>query len=119
MIPIYNMYASNTNSTDEFPPPPELVATIREQVLNQARDIVTKDRQADHGRPEDTFVGIADLWQAYLFHRPNADTALTACDVASMMVLLKIARAQQNPTHKDNWVDMAGYAACGAELAGT
>jgi hypothetical protein len=39
---------------------------------------------------------------------------LTA-DVAAMLALLKIARLQQSPNHRDSWVDLAGYAACGAE----
>ena len=38
-------------------------------------------------------------------------------DVANMMVLLKIARAKENPKHMDNWVDMAGYATCAGEIA--
>jgi len=36
-------------------------------------------------------------------------------DVALMMALLKIARLKGNPIHGDSWVDLAGYAACGAE----
>ena len=35
-----------------------------------------------------------------------------------MMALLKIARVKYNPRHADSWVDIAGYAACGAECAG-
>ena len=30
---------------------------------------------------------------------------------------LKTVRAWGNPDHGDNWVDIAGYAACGGELA--
>jgi len=33
------------------------------------------------------------------------------------MALLKIGRLKSNPIHGDSWVDLAGYAACGAELA--
>jgi hypothetical protein len=32
------------------------------------------------------------------------------------MALLKLARVRVNPGHVDNWLDLAGYAACGAEL---
>lgn len=35
-----------------------------------------------------------------------------------MLVDLKVTRAWGNPSHGDNWVDIAGYAACGGELAG-
>jgi hypothetical protein len=33
-----------------------------------------------------------------------------------MMNLLKCARAKNNPSNPDNWIDMAGYASCGGEL---
>lgn len=83
----------------------------RGDVLDTAKQYVTSDRQNDHGKPEDTFEAIAALWSAYLGHR------LESVDVAHMMVLLKVARAKQNPQHADNHVDIAGYAACAAELA--
>jgi hypothetical protein len=35
-----------------------------------------------------------------------------------MMVDLKTVRAWGNPSHHDNWIDVAGYAACGGEIAG-
>jgi hypothetical protein len=34
------------------------------------------------------------------------------------MNLLKVARIKSNPEHPDNWVDGAGYMACGGEIAG-
>lgn len=83
----------------------------RAEMLDAVKTIVTKDRQADHGKPEDSFADICNLWSAYLGHK------LTSADVANMMILLKIARAKSNPGHQDNWVDMAGYAACGCEIA--
>ena len=83
----------------------------RAEVLDTARQYVTVDRQSTHGRPEDTFAAIADLWNAYL------PIDLTPVDVANLMALLKIARARQNPSHMDNYVDGAGYLACAAELA--
>jgi hypothetical protein len=30
---------------------------------------------------------------------------------------LKLARLENQPDHMDSWVDLAGYAACGAEIA--
>lgn len=69
--------------------------------------------QDTHGRPEDSFGDIADLWTAYL----DIGREITPVDVAQMMILLKIGRAKENPKHQDNWVDMAGYAACAGEIA--
>lgn len=84
---------------------------LRVKVLEDALQCVTRDRQATHGRPENNFVNIANLWNAYLH------TELTPYDVAIMMVLLKVARFKGNPTYIDNAVDMAGYAALAVELA--
>lgn len=83
----------------------------REECLNAAKDCVTKDRQNTYGSPEDNFLRIADLWNAYL-----GCEMIEAVDVAVMMVLLKVARIGSGNSHADNWVDLAGYAACGCEL---
>ncbi|NKX40971.1 hypothetical protein HGG71_05740 [Rhodobacteraceae bacterium R_SAG2] len=84
----------------------------RSDILSTAAEYVTKDRAATHGDAEDTFAQIASLWSAYLGEE------IGSTDVAAMMILLKIARAWGNPGHADNWVDIAGYAACGGEIAG-
>lgn len=84
----------------------------RAEVLDTAKAYVTKDRAADHGDLEDNFATIAVLWSAYLGFEVKPH------DVAAMMGLLKIARLRQNPAHADNWIDLAGYAACGGEIAG-
>ena len=41
----------------------------------------------------------------------------TAVDVAMMMGMLKMARIKTGKYTQDNFVDLAGYAACGAEAA--
>jgi len=33
------------------------------------------------------------------------------------MTLLKVARIKSNASNMDNWVDAAGYMACGGEIA--
>lgn len=85
--------------------------TKRAQILDKAKEYVTKDRNATHGEPEDTFGVIAGLWSAYL------GAEVSPADVCNLMVLLKVARAKANPLHDDSFVDIAGYAACGAEVA--
>lgn len=87
--------------------------TTRKTILDAAEKCVCRDRQDTHGRPEDNFGAIADLWTAYL----DVGREITPVDVAQMMILLKIGRAKENPKHTDNWVDMAGYAACAGEIA--
>jgi hypothetical protein len=46
----------------------------------------------------------------------NGRRIFEAHDVAIMMALLKISRLSWEPTKKDSWVDLAGYAACGYEI---
>lgn len=82
----------------------------RKDILEKALEIVQKDRQSTYGTPEDNFTCIANLWGSYL------DKAISPTDVAVLMVLLKIARARHNPKYADNWIDIAGYAACAGEL---
>ncbi len=90
--------------------PPQPLAT-RGNLLDVAKTYITKDRQADHGDAEDNFARIAQYWSVHL------GTPVKAHDVAVMMALLKVARIKQNPHHIDNWVDGAGYFACGGEIA--
>lgn len=84
----------------------------RAEILDTAKSIVGGDREQDYGSPEDNFRCIAELWSAYL------GTGLTAVDVAAMMALLKIARVASGHGKADNWIDLAGYAACGGEIEG-
>jgi hypothetical protein len=85
----------------------------REEVLDLAKQYVTKDRQADHGELEQTFDLIARLWSVY------KGAPFNATEVAMMLALLKAARQRGNPKHEDNYTDLAGYAACAAELNAT
>jgi len=91
-------------------------AWTRTGILNQAEQYVTKDRAATHGDMEDNFSRIAKYWTLHL-GRDGDPNSVTPEDVATMMALLKIARLKANPTNADNWIDTAGYMACGGELA--
>lgn len=81
----------------------------RKDCLMAAIDAVCKDRENTYGSPEDNFKLIADLWSTY------TGAKIGPQDVAVMMILLKTARAK-NSNHDDNFVDIAGYAACAAEI---
>lgn len=82
----------------------------RLDTLKAAADCVCGSREEEYGSPEDNFAVIAALWTAYT----GAD--VTPKDVAMMMALLKIARAKAG-SKPDTYVDLAGYAACGAEIS--
>lgn len=79
------------------------------------------DRGLNYGKPEDNFDRIARLWNVHLINagivRDPSEALLSATDVAMMCALLKIARLEHTPDHMDSWVDLAGYAACGGEIA--
>lgn len=85
----------------------------RKEILEAAIKTVCEERQDSYGKPEDNFAIIAGLWSEYL-----GGVLLKAEDVAIMMILLKIARIQTGKFKPDNYIDIAGYAACAAEVAG-
>jgi len=89
----------------------------RKECLETALEIVMKDRQNDYGTPESNFATIAAYWSNYLQSRGFGDVVVASHDVAAMMALLKIARIASSPAKEDNWVDLAGYAANGIEIA--
>lgn len=82
----------------------------RLDTLKAAAECVCGSREEDYGSPEDNFAVIAGLWTAY------TGTDVTPKDVAMMMALLKIARAKAG-SKPDTYIDLAGYAACGAEIS--
>lgn len=84
------------------------ISKIRADILERTKEVVTKERLTYYGDPENAFAKVADYWTDYV----RGKECLSEIDVCMMMILLKIARAEENPTHLDNFVDMAGYAAC-------
>ena len=91
----------------------------RTEILEAARGCVCGDREEDYGSPEDNFTIIAFFWGTYIHARcvgPDTIVEVLPEDVAAMMALLKIARITSGVGKADNWVDLAGYAACGGEL---
>lgn len=82
----------------------------RDEILTKAAECVSGQRVDDYGKPENNFAVIAEFWSAYTKH------IITAHDVAVMMALLKIARISSGHGKTDNYIDLAGYAACAGEL---
>jgi len=82
----------------------------RTEILDAAKRCVCGDREQDYGSPENNFRVIADFWTAYLGYE------VCSTDVAAMLALLKIARIASGHAKDDNWIDLAGYAACGGEI---
>lgn len=96
----------------------------RKQILQEAEKCVCGDREQSYGKPENSFETIGLLWGVYLWSaypelaKVMGVNRINAKDVAAMMALLKIARIATGHGKMDNWVDLAGYAACGGEIEG-
>lgn len=91
----------------------------RDEILETAEEIVTKDRNVQYGEPENNFGVIAEYWSTYLSqHNGGRAVLLTPMDVALMMVLLKLGRlTTARAVTLDSFVDAAGYVACAGEIA--
>lgn len=99
------------------------VKNVREGILKEAIDAVNGSREEDYGDAEDNFHRIAGLWSTYMASKWVNQSAdfnplrwFSAVDVANMLILLKIARTLTGTGKRDNWVDIAGYAACAAGI---
>lgn len=56
------------------------------------------------------------LWSVYLCAR-GMDQPLGAADVGAMMALFKLGRIATGGDKADNFIDLAGYAACAGEIS--
>lgn len=90
-----------------------VVATsiTKREILEQAADLITGDRQGDYGDTLKNFTDISRLWSVVL------GIDVTPWQAALCMDLLKTARLIKTPTHLDSWLDKAGYTGIGGELA--
>lgn len=80
----------------------------RDTVLSAVTNILTA-RGANYGDAYINHKRIGDLWSVIL-GKPVAPHEVALC-----MAALKIARLVESKHHADSWIDLAGYAAIGAE----
>ena len=90
--------------------------TSRRGILLQATRCVCGDREQDYGSPEHSLSAIGSFWADYIKAKYGTEVPLTGADASAMMVLFKMARVATGHGKADNWVDAAGYAACGGEI---
>ena len=83
----------------------------RASTLEQAAQAVLRDRNKEYGEPEDLYQPVAAKWSATL------GAPVSPAQVILCLIDLKTCRLAHNITHADSWIDVAGYAACGAEVA--
>jgi hypothetical protein len=79
-------------------------------VLKEANAIIYGDREKTYGHPSKNLNTIAVMWNAYLNAKVGGDD-ISPKDVAALMMLVKVARFANDPTHRDNLIDICGYAA--------
>lgn len=77
----------------------------RIDVLNKAIELTGGDRNRDYGDPYENLRHIADIFNAITGH------GLSASDVATLQIAVKLARARTSPLKSDHYVDMAAYMA--------
>jgi len=93
--------------------------TARE-IAQRAAELVSGEREAQHGDKLNNFRNVARLWNAWIeVQQSNREEmpSLSSEDVAAMLVLLKLARTTTGKQNLDDYVDACGYAACMGEVA--
>jgi hypothetical protein len=93
--------------------------STQSDLLREVADVVSGKRNKDYGSPKINLdERTAKMWTAYL--KANEDIfykyGFRGVDVCNMMILVKMARTIENATVKDNWADMAGYAAAAWDI---
>ena len=86
-------------------------------IAETAAVLVAGDRDRVHGTKVKNHENIAEMWNGFLRVRRDPAAPLSAEDVALMMCCLKIARTQHGTFNADDYIDLAGYAACAGEIA--
>jgi len=85
--------------------------------VSEKTDLLTEaiktisQRGDSYGEVAADFSRIAKLWSSLY----NADRDYEPHEVAMHMICVKLSRLVESPGLRDNWLDIAGYAACGWE----
>ncbi len=79
---------------------------VESSILQEADAIINGPRQDAYGHPGLNFQRIALKWSVTL------GIPVTREQVAICMIDLKTSRLINEPTHRDSWLDIAGYAGC-------
>ena len=91
--------------------------STQSELLKEVAEIVGGKRSKDYGPPSlNLDHRTAGLWNAYLQVLYPVYPEIDGVDVCNMMILLKIARIMQDQNVKDNYADIAGYAAAAWEI---
>ena len=90
----------------------------RAALLREAESLTCGDRNNTYGPPTQDFERTAAMWNAMWGHKLREGERFDPHDVASGVIAIKLSRLVWSPGKRDNWTDIAGYAACGWESVG-
>jgi len=79
------------------------------ELLERAATVV-RDRRGVYGEPVDLFERVSARWSQV------PGIKVTPAQVIICLIDLKVARLSHDPRHLDSIIDLAGYAACLAEV---
>lgn len=86
----------------------------RAEILDEAKSLITGDRNAQYGPPTQDFQRSADILNALGYKGPG-DRPILKHDIAIMVMAIKLSRMVWTPAKRDTWADLAGYVGCGWE----
>lgn len=92
----------------------KLATTKREDILDTAKSLIVGDRQDSYGPPLQSFTRLAAAMNIVL--EGAGYPPITPTLAAKLMLALKFSRLSGGDNKDDTWVDLAGYAALGAEV---
>jgi hypothetical protein len=94
--------------------------SLQSDLLKEVAEIVGGERSRDYGSASINLdQRTASLWNAYLANlsmNEYLNVQVDGVDVCNLMILLKIARIMESRIVKDNYADIAGYAAAAWEI---
>lgn len=95
--------------------------SVQSDLLKEVAEVVQGHRSKDYGPPKVNLdERTSALWNAYLLaiqpKYSQSDAPFDGVDVCNMMILLKMARIIERSDVKDNYADIAGYAAAAWEI---
>lgn len=74
-----------------------------ETILDEAKELVSNDRNKSYGDAKENFDKASKIFYSW------TGIQLSTRQISQVMQALKMAREEANPSHRDNYVDQAGY----------
>ena len=102
--------SDNKAKKEQVPP------MTKEEILDNAKQLIAGQRAVDYGDAKDNFDRIAAGWNIILQGALDTHGYFTAQHVALMMDWVKTARLLETLDHKDSWIDKCGYSALGGSF---